>query len=1274
MIKRIYTERQATNAATAADFSETLGIEANVRVFIRYDVEGLDDARFEAATPVVFSTPATDEVFSEELPNVRGEVFAVEFLPGQFDQRADSAAQCVQLLTGGVKPTVRCATVYAVDGADDKALAAIKNYLVNPVESRLASLEKPATLEQKIDAPEPARMVDGFTQKPYVSLAMFYKEQGFAMSLDDLAFVQSYFRGQRREPTYTELKVIDTYWSDHCRHTTFLTALKTKIKSDNPHIEKAYADYTDMFNYIYKGRDDKYPSLMDVATIGAKILRSQGYVTAQDVSPEINACTVKFDVVMNDATVEPWYILYKNETHNHPTEIEPFGGAATCLGGAIRDPLSGRAYVYQAMRITGAADINAPFEKTLAGKLPQRVISKRAAKGYSSYGNQIGLATGEVREYYHQGYAAKRLETGFVVGAAPAANVRREVPEAGDIVVLIGGETGRDGCGGATGSSKPHDAHSIETCGAEVQKGNAPIERKLQRLMLNGEFTGLIKRCNDFGAGGVSVAVGELAPGLDIELASVPKKYAGLSATELAISESQERMAVVIAAGDLEKFTALCHEENVDATVIAKVTDTDRMRMYLNGVLIVDLERRFLDSNGVRQEATAVIKDPVVKSFGALSSKRASMYNKGDYTGLLSDILSDYNVCSQKGLGEMFDSTVGAASVFMPFGGKTQLTPSQVMAAKLPADTDFCTVCSHGLSQLLPESPFMGGMYSVILAVEKLAATGVKLEHIYLTMQEFFARCTDSEKWGAPMSALLGALTAQLKLKCAAIGGKDSMSGTFEKMTVPPTLITFACGIADSAIVCDNAFKSAGERVYRYRLKRDEYGVPDFENLTDFLKLLSGEIGRANVTATAVVERGGAAATVIKSCFGNGLGFAFATSDRSLFEENEGDIVVAARTGDDFFGYDLEFLGVTTDDGKFTVGATVTRTADGSDLVFDGKAADGERLLRAFTGTFESVYPTVAGAEGEAKNIEYTGKGKRRSRSKKALEKESKQFEKALVPNIASAKRSGVRVFIPAFPGTNCELDTARKFEQAGATPIVFVIRNRTPQEVEESVRVMAKTLETCKILALPGGFSGGDEPDGSAKLIAAFLSNPAIADAVEEMLYKRDGLALGICNGFQALVKLGLLPGGHIKKPEKNDPVLTFNNIGRHVSTLVDIRVASAFSPWLKYARTGETYQVPVSHGEGKFVAQPDVIDSLIANGQIATQYCDKYGNATMLSPFNPNGSVMAIEGIVSPDGRVFGKMGHSERVGEYLLKNTAECYAKTDMRIFRAGVEYFD
>lgn len=1256
MIERIYTERQSSSDRLKDELKEVLGISAEVRIFTRYDVDGLSEEELQAAIPVVFSTPATDTVYRETLPPLDGfEIFGVEYLPGQFDQRADSAECCVQLLTCTVRPIVRCAVVYAVK-CNAKEQEAIKKYLINPVESRLCALEKPKTLATKLPDPAPVKLLEGFSHKPLPMLAAFYREQNFAMSLDDLVFVQSYFRAERREPTDAELKVIDTYWSDHCRHTTFNTALKTKIKSENKHIEKAYADYTDIFNLMYEGRADKYPSLMDVATIGAKYLIKIGAAPLVDVSPEINACTLKYSVVSEDGKgVEPWYILFKNETHNHPTEIEPFGGAATCLGGAIRDPLSGRAYVYQAMRVTGAADITAPLEKTLPGKLPQRVISKRAAQGYSSYGNQIGLATGQVTEYYHSGFAAKRLETGFVVGAAPAKNVVREEPCNGDVVILVGGETGRDGCGGATGSSKPHDEHSIETCGAEVQKGNAPIERKLQRLMLNGDFTKLIKRCNDFGAGGVAVAVGELSPGLDIDLSAVPKKYAGLSATELAISESQERMAIVVDKTHVEIVKQYCDEENLNATVIARVTDTKRMRMYYNGNLIVDLERKFLDSNGVRQEAAALIKDPQVKYF-SLASKRKNMLAKGDYDSLITDIMSDKAVCSQKGLTEMFDSTVGANSVTVPYGGMHQLTPTQIMAAKLPCDTAVCTVASHGFNPVLSEeSPFMGAMYAVVTAVEKLVSVGVRPENVYLTLQEFFARCTDAEKWGAPMSALLGAFTAQLKLKTAAIGGKDSMSGTFEKLTVPPTLIAFALGICDSRVICDNVFRLPANNVYRYRLKRDEFGVPDFDNLNDFLRLLSGEIARCNVLSAAVVERGGAAATVIKSCLGEKIGFAFCKKDASLFEESDGDIVFSAKRGDDFYGYDLEFLGVQIPEFKFIFGANITQATDGNAIVYDGKTVDGDTALRAFTGTFENVYNTTApNIMTTVKNIDYLGKGAPRTHKK-------------------IGKRANVNVLIPAFPGTNCEIDTARQFAANGAVPHVFVVRDRTPMQVEESVKQMSKLIKHSKIIALPGGFSGGDEPDGSAKMIAAFLSNPEIRDAIEEMLYVRDGLMIGICNGFQALVKLGLLPYGHIKVPEKSDPVLTYNNIGRHVSALARIRVCSTISPWLQNCHVGQDFINPVSHGEGKFIAPQEVLDGLIANGQIATQYCDFVGNASNVSPFNPNGSMLAIEGITSPDGRILGKMGHSERVGDCLMKNAIDCYAHTDMRLFAAGVKYY-
>ncbi len=1236
MVKRIYTERQANSLSVTADLKETLGIDVKVRAFIRYDVQGLTDEQFSATLPVAFYTPATDEVYMENLPEVQGEIFAVEYVPEQYDERADNASSCVQLLLQCDRPTVRCATVYAVV-ATEKQLAAIKSYLVNPADSRLASLDKPTSLDNALPTPEPVRMVDGFFDMSDFALGIFYREQDFEMSLDDLRFVQSYFRGQRRNPTYTELKVIDTYWSDRCRHVTFNTALSTKIKSDNPHIQAAYADYTELFNGLYNGRADKYPSLMDVATIGAKVLRQKGHAPFADISHETSACTITQDVVMRDGTVEPWYIFFKNETNNQETDTEPFGGAANCLGGVIRDALSGRACVYQAMRVSGVGDINAPIGKTPDGKLSPRVKAKRAADGYSSYADGMGIATGEAREYYHRGYAAKRLETSFVIGAAPQDNAVRDIPRAGDFVVLIGGETGRDGVG----------VCSADDCGAHVRKGNAHIERALMRLMRNGEFTRLIKRCNDCGAGGVAVAVGELSSGLDIELSALPQKYAGLSAAELAISESGERMAAVISPDDLDKFTSLCREENVNATVIAKVTDADRMRVYFNGNLIVDLERRFLDSNGVRKEASALIKDPKVKYFGSLLSARSSMLHKGDYTALLCDILSDFNVCSQKGLSESFDSTVGGNSVFMPLGGKNLLTPTPFMAAKIADNTDMCTVCSHGLSAVLPESPFIGGMYSVILAVEKLAAAGVRLDHIHLSMQEYFARCTDAEKWGAPMSALLGALTAQLNLKRAAIGGKASMTGTNEKLAVPPTLIAFGVGVADSAVIVDNTFKTSGERVYRYRLKRDEYGVPDFDNLCDFLMLLAGEIGRSNVTAAAVVERGGAAATVVKSCFGNGLGFAFVKNSRDLFEESEGDIILSARTGDDFYGYDLDFLGITADDGKFSIGASISKTSDGTDVAYDGKEVDGKRLLGSFTGTLEWVYPTTAPTCGEAVNADYSGKGESRTRAK--------------------SKPKRIKVFIPVFPGANGEAETARKFKNAGAEPVVFVVKNSNRNDVGECVKAMAKAIDSCKILALPSGTYE------SARLISALLFSPAIAESVEKLLYKRDGLALGIGSGFSALIRLGLLPSGHVHAPQKSDPVLALNDIGRRVSALAEVRVCSVFSPWLCKLNVGDTYQVPVSDVAGKFVAGKDVLDRLIAGGQIATQYCDYSGNATMSNPFNPSGSMLAIEGIVSPDGRVFGKMGHSERYDEFLLKNTVESYARADMRIFESGVKYF-
>ncbi len=1243
MIKRLFVEKKENYRSQAAslksDVKNVLGIALqDLRYILRYDVDGIEDKHWKKAVNGVFSEPPVDDVTESEslLVGDGYRVFGTEYLPGQYDQRADSAAQCVQLLTKAARPLIRCATVYAVKGADEEEFEKIKRYFINPVESRECSMDMPTTLSMPVSDPEPVRMVENFTDMSEDELREYHAGFGFAMTLQDLMFVQAHFKAEYRNPTVTELKVIDTYWSDHCRHTTFMTTLeKVDIKSDIPQIKETYENYLRLFNKHHKGRADKYPNLMDIATMGARELKSRGLLDNLDESDEINACSVKVTAVV-DGAEEEWLVMFKNETHNHPTEIEPFGGAATCLGGAIRDPLSGRVYVYQAMRITGAADINAPFNKTLKGKLPQRVISKTAASGFSSYGNQIGLATGIVNEMYHEGFVAKRLETGFVVGAAPASNVVRSKPLAGDVVMLIGGATGRDGCGGATGSSKAHTVDSVSECGAEVQKGNPLTERKIQRLFRNPEVTRLIKKCNDFGAGGVCVAIGELSDGLDINLDAVPKKYQGLSATELAISESQERMAVVIAKSDAEKMKALCDEENLDATEVATVTDRGRMRMYLGGNLIVDLSRKFLDSNGVRQSAEALIKEKAVKFFSAPAPAAKGAKTNAEKLGRL---LGDYNTASQKGLSEIFDSTIGANTVLMPFGGKYQLTPAISMAAKLPVQkgvTDTCTVSSWGCDpQLMSESPFTGAVYSVLLSVIKTCLTGAPLSTVRLTFQEFFERLRDEkERWGKPLSALLGALHAQLNLALGAIGGKDSMSGSFEKYDVPPTLISFALGIANACDITDNVLKTAGQKIYRYRLKRDAAGLPDFKELIDFLNLYTGELKRRRISFSTVVEKGGAAAAVAKSALGNGLGFKFEKNAKDLFLPLLGDILISTDNADDFIGYGLELLGEVTDDGQFDFG-------NGDILKTDAATA-------AFTGTFESVYPTTAGATGGAENISYSAKN-------------------IIVTKNKVAKP---RVFIPAFPGTNCEYDTAKRFILAGAEPEIFVVKNRSAKDIAETVDAMSKIIKTCNIIAFPGGFSGGDEPDGSGKFIATTFRNKKLADAVNDLLYARDGLGLGICNGFQALIKLGLLPGGKIGELKSTSPTLTFNNISRHVSTVSYVRVASNLSPWLSGVKVGDVYAVAVSHGEGKFVASDDDVKKLIANGQVATQYVDLSGNATMQSPYNPNGSVMAIEGITSADGRIYGKMGHSERIGENIMKNID---MPSDMKVFESGVNYF-
>lgn len=1232
MIYRIFVEKKNNLQAkkVAEDIRNLLKIDVkDVRQLLRYDVEKILKSEFNAAVPCVFSEPPVDNVYLEEVEFPADyKVFAVAYLTGQYDQRADSAAQCVQLLTQKERPLIKCATVYAIKGVNLSQLAKIKKHLINPVESEEVGLEKPESLAHVALEVEDVKAVEGFIDLTDAQIEEYYAKAGLAMSAADLKFVRDYFKKEGRNPTETEIKVIDTYWSDHCRHTTFATEITdVTINTDNPHINRALQTYKGLFAELYKDRHDKYPCLMDIATIAVKKLKKQGLLDNLDESDEINACSINIDAVI-DGKPEKYTVMFKNETHNHPTEIEPFGGAATCLGGAIRDPLSGRTYVLQSMRVTGCADPTEPIENTLEGKLPQRVITKTAAAGFSSYGNQIGLATGQVEEVYHPGYKAKRLETGFVVGGAKSDMIYREKPAKGDKIILLGGETGRDGCGGATGSSKAHNQKSVQTCGAEVQKGNALTERKLQRLFLNGEATRMIKKCNDFGAGGVSVAIGELADGLVIELDKVPKKYEGLSGTELAISESQERMAVVVAAEDVERFIALAAEENLSATPVATVTDDRRMKMYHRGKAIVDISRDFLDTNGVKQAISAEINETITHFFD-----KPEVY---DFRNTVAKVLMQLNVCSKKGLAEMFDSTIGAKSVYMPFGGKYQLTPVTAMAAKITGgETDDCTVSAYGFNpELSSSSPFTGAVYAIVTSVAKVVAAGADYRDIRLSLQEFFMRLRDDPKrWGVPLSALLGALYAQINLGLGAIGGKDSMSGTFEDIDVPPTLISFALAPSKASKLITNVVKEKGRKLYLLPMRKDGCALPDFEYLKKLYFVLNVAIENGDIDFATVIEKGGAVPAVIKSCLGNGLGFDFTGDSGYLFAEHYGDIIVSGDLS--ALGNDIVrvLLGTTTD-GDFTYGA---------DSVSVGEAT------AYYTGKLASVFPMTAKAEGNVPDCDYTGGAK--------------------YSNI-STKIATPRVFIPAFPGTNCELDTARAFRLAGADPEILVIKNRSAADIEESVEAIIKAIDKANIIAFPGGFSGGDEPDGSGKFIATTFKNPAIAERIMELLNNRDGLALGICNGFQALIKLGLVPYGKVSPLTANSPTLTFNNISRHVSTMVNIRVASNLSPWLSGCRVGDVYAVPVSHGEGKVVAPEEELEKMLAGGQIATQYVDLSGKPTMVGPYNPNGSMWAIEGITSPDGRVFGKMGHSERVGKNLYKNFDGNF---DMKIFESGVKYF-
>ncbi|MGN0605863.1 MAG: phosphoribosylformylglycinamidine synthase [Oscillospiraceae bacterium] len=1230
---RIYVEKKPEFAVEAksvlGDVKTALRLDKleNIRIINRYDADNLSEEDFKMSVNTVFSEPAVDTA-STEPPVLKDNerMFAVEFLPGQFDQRADSCEQCIQILTQGERCRVRNARVYIVSGEiSDAEFDKLKAYLINPVESREASLEKADTLDIKYDIPTEVAVLDGFIELSDEKLGEFIKNYGLAMDLDDIIFCQEYFRDtEKRNPTITEIRMIDTYWSDHCRHTTFSTNIE-QVNIDTPYIQETYDMYLDIRKEL--GRENKPVTLMDMATIAVKKLKKDGKLNDLDESEEINACSVKIKVDV-DGKDEDWILMFKNETHNHPTEIEPFGGAATCLGGAIRDPLSGRSYVYQAMRVTGSANPLVPVEDTINGKLPQRKITLGAANGYSSYGNQIGLATGHVSEIYHPGYVAKRLEIGAVVGAAPAENIRREAPVPEDVVILLGGKTGRDGCGGATGSSKSHTLESLEHCGAEVQKGNPPEERKLQRLFRNPDVTKMIKRCNDFGAGGVSVAIGELTDGLMINLDAVKKKYDGLDGTEIAISESQERMAVVIAKEDTEKFLAEAHKENLEATLVAVVTEEPRLRMKWNDKVIVDLSREFLNSNGASKYTAVEVPNPVPE----ISVEYAD--NADGWNSLMGNL----NVCSQKGLVEKFDSTIGAGTVLMPFGGINQLTPAQAMAAKIPVinkETTTCSVMGWGYNPYISEkSPYHGAVLAVIESIAKVVAAGGSYKHCWLTFQEYFERTQNNPlRWGKPFSALLGALKAQLEMGCGAIGGKDSMSGTFENIDVPPTLVSFAVSTASSKKVTSPEFKIAGNPVILVTPDYDENGLPVFDSVKKCFDKVEREVESGRAKAVWTVANGGVAEGIAKMCFGNKLGFKFTEklSAKTLFTPCYGSFIIEINGN---AASSERVIGHVTDDYK---------------IVCPEYEISLDKLQQTWESRLEPVFPCRIKTTDEKP------------------EAYSYQAKEVKSPAIKTAKP---RVLIPVFPGTNCEYDTAKAFETAGAVTETIVIKNLSAADIEESVKEIEKAITKSQIIMIPGGFSGGDEPEGSAKFITAFFRNPRIKDAVHELLKNRDGLMLGICNGFQALLKLGLVPYGEIRDMQDNSPTLTFNTIARHQSMMVRTRIASNKSPWLAGWEVGRIHTVPISHGEGRFVASAELVAELAQNGQIATQYVDLDGNPSMDIRFNPNTSVAAIEGITSPDGRVFGKMGHSERKGSDICKNVK---GNKDQFIFESGVKYF-
>ena len=1247
-VKRIYVEKKDPYAVRAKELKEEirryLGVTTlqEVRVLVRYDVENLSEATYQQALGTVFSEPPVDNCYEESFEYDKNSVvFSVEYLPGQFDQRADSAEQCVKLLNEKENPIIRSATTYVFTGdISEEDASRIKDYCINPVDSRETDEKKPETLVQQFEEPADVAVFEGFCTMQEPELRELYDSLNLAMTFKDFLYIQNYFAGEeKRDPSVTEIRVLDTYWSDHCRHTTFLTELKNVSFDEGYYkepIEKAYENYKEVRQEIFKDRPDKYVSLMDIALMAMRKLKKDGKLEDMEESDEINACSIVVPVEI-DGKTEEWLVFFKNETHNHPTEIEPFGGAATCLGGAIRDPLSGRGYVYQAMRVTGAADPTVSMKETLPGKLPQRKIVTGAAQGYSSYGNQIGLATGLVNEVYHPNYVAKRMEIGAVMGAAPRRNVIRENSDPGDQIILLGGRTGRDGIGGATGSSKAHTTKSIDVCGAEVQKGNAPTERKIQRLFRRGEVSSIIKKCNDFGAGGVSVAIGELADGLEVNLDKVPKKYAGLDGTELAISESQERMAVVVAKENVDKMLSFAEEENLEAVVVAQVTEEPRLVLRWRGNVIVDISRAFLDTNGAHQETDVEVTMPSERDNYFAQKKEVR-----DIRRAWLDTLRDLNVCSQKGLVEMFDSSIGASTVTMPYGGKRQLTPTQTMIAKLPVMEGKCdtvTMMSYGMDPYLTSwSPFHGAVYAVVSSVAKIVASGGDYRKIRFTFQEYFKRLEDDPKrWGEPMAALLGAYDAQMKLGLPSIGGKDSMSGSFNDIDVPPTLCSFAVDVAGLGDIISPELKQAGNVLVRFSIEKDAYSLPVYSQMMELYEKITDMIHNGKIVSAYAIGYGGICEAVSKMAFGNELGVAMkdTLSVDELFTKDYGDIIAEVAPEDlEKLTAPYEEIAVVTAQAGFVAGHTIITMKD---------------ALEAWTGKLEEVFPTRSGVQ--------------------QTELEDSLFDAGKVYT-ANQKLARPKVFIPVFPGTNCEYDTARAFEKAGAQVETVVFRNMTENQIVKSVNAFEKAIRGSQILMFSGGFSAGDEPDGSAKFIASIFRNAKIMDAVHELLQKRDGLALGICNGFQALIKLGLVPYGEIKPQTADAPTLTTNSIGRHVSKSVYTKVVTNQSPWLMKAELGGVYAIPASHGEGRFVASDALIRELFAKGQVATRYVDLDGNPTMDEDFNPNGSYAAIEGITSPDGRVLGKMAHSERIGEGVAMNI---YGNQNQYIFESGVSYF-